>query len=469
MTARRRLAIAAAGPVRVVILLSALLTASCAVRPGDILLVTIDTLRPDHLSLLGYPRRTTPNLERWFAGAAIFERAYATEASTPPSVVSILSGRLPQEHRVRLYYQLLPNDARILPDLLPERYQTAAFVSNAVLTNEAMGFAARFDHYDDFVDSAAFKDVTRTVYERNARDTTDAALRWLDEHRDPSRPLFLWVHYIDPHRPYGPPTDWPRSFTHEGQAPIPRGRITDNMRDPEITDGLTYVDRYDEEIAYTDAQVGRLLEGYARRHPIDDALVVFTADHGETMMEHQLWFAHGYQVHDAIVRVPLFIRGPGVVPGRRTGLVSGIDVVPTALAFAGVAAPASLGGIDLARPGTVPEDRIVFTEAAAFKQQWRAAIQGGAKWAVGLARGDGTVTERRLYDLAADPGESTHALWPPEDGAAARRLLELCRADPDPGGLPLEYRKGVTLAAPKVAPRADEAARARLRALGYVE
>ena len=113
---------------------------------GDILLVTVDTLRPDHLGIYGYARATSPNLDRWFADGAIFERAYATEANTPPSVVSILTGLLPQEHRVRLFYQLLPQETRLVSELLPPAYQTAAFVSNIVLTDEALGAAGRFDH-----------------------------------------------------------------------------------------------------------------------------------------------------------------------------------------------------------------------------------------------------------------------------------------------------------------------------------
>ena len=303
---------------------------------GDILLITIDTLRADHLGSYGYERGTTPGIDRWFQDGAVFERAYATEASTAPSVISILSGLIPQEHGVRVFFQITPKETALIPDLLPDEYETAAFVSNTVLTDEAIGIAYRFDHYDDFVDE---RESDRLVFERNARRTTDAALAWLKSDRDAERPLFLWVHYIDPHGPYDPPPQWKRSFRHEGTAPVEVDRILPFQRVPGIDDALEYVDLYDEEIAYMDAHVERLLEGYASLAEIDDALLILSADHGETMIEHESWFTHSYQVYEPIIRVPLLIRGPGVNRGRFNTLVSGVDLAPTLLRFAGVAPP----------------------------------------------------------------------------------------------------------------------------------
>ncbi|GAG03132.1 unnamed protein product, partial [marine sediment metagenome] len=269
-----------------------------------------------HLGLYGYERNTSPEIDRWFADAAIFERAYTTNAHTPPSVVSILTGQLPQEHGVRLFYQLLPEGVLLIPDRLPGSYQTAAFVSNVVLTEEALGIANRFDHFDDRVDE---KEPLRSVYERNARRTTNAVLLWLAEHRDAERPLFLWVHYIDPHGPYRAPSGAAGSFQHEGRLPVENKRILNYQREKGVEDALDYVDRYDEEIAYVDAQIGRLLDGYAQRHDSAAALVIFSADHGESMIEHERWFTHGYQVYEEIIRIPLMIRGPGLEGGRRRG------------------------------------------------------------------------------------------------------------------------------------------------------
>ena len=449
------------------LLLPWLLLPACrpdATPARDVLLITVDTLRPDHLGLYGYGRASSPQLDRWFADAALFERAYSTSASTSPSVVSLLSGRLPQEHGVRLFFQLVNDDYELLPELLPSSYQTAAFVSNFVLTDEAIGLARAFDHYDDFV---AERESSREIYHRSARGTTDAALAWLARRSDAERPLFLWLHYIDPHGPYDPPGDWERSFTHAQALPISPQRVRPHLRLRGVEDGLEYVDRYDEEIAYADAHIGRLLEGYAKQRDLAQTLVIFTADHGESMMDHEGWFRHGYQVYEEIVRVPLAIRGPGVVPGRQTAPVSGIDLLPTLLAFAGVSPPAGGAGIDLLS-GSLPPDRTLFAEALEPPTQWRAAIRGSRKWLVELRHGERTILERRLYDLAADPEEARPKVWPQGD-PTGDRLLELCRSDPDPGGRPTRYRAGVYTAAPKVAPRADSEDLHRLRALGYVE
>jgi len=436
-------------------------------RPGDILLITVDTLRPDHLGLYGYERATSPTIDRWFVDAAIFEGAYTTNAHTPPSVVSILTGQLPQEHGVRLFYQLLPRGVLLIPDRLPDSYRTAAFVSNVVLTEEALGIASHFDHFDDRVDE---KEPHRRVYERNARRTTNAVLLWLAEHRDPECPLFLWVHYNDPHGPYRPPSDAVVSFQHEGRVPVRNKRILRYQREKGVADALDYVDRYDEEIAYVDAQIGRLLDGYAQRHDPAAALMIFTADHGESMIEHERWFTHGYQVYEEIIRIPLVIRGPGVGRGRRQGVVSTIDLMPTILQFAGASAPGLEGRPLLRGLEQESSDRIVFAEGGPDLTLLRAAIQGDRKWVTRVRVGKREPTQHEFFDLANDPGEKAPQEWAPAEPAeGALELLGLIERDPAPGGRPESLRKGVQLTAPKVAPRADQEVIERLRALGYVE
>ena len=433
-------------------------------RQPDILLITVDTLRPDHLGLYGYERPTSPRIDAFFAYGAIFERSYSVEANTPQSVLTLISGLPPRHHGVRSFYELLSKDVEIVPDRLPGAYQSAAFVSNIVLTDEAIGIGGRFDYYDDFVDEP--ESDRDHIYERRASRTTDAALKWLTESRDPERPLFLWVHYIDPHGPYDAPEGAPQRFEHANWSTPPKvGRIAAYQFDPEITNAYTYVDRYDEEIAYTDLHVGRLLDGYGANAKLDDAFVVLTADHGESMIEHGLWFTHGYHVWNEILRVPLMIRGPGVEAGRRTGLTSGIDVAPTLLAAAGVAGPEArdeLGrGFDLRRDQERP-DRVVVGEASLNDHRWRMGVRGNDKW-IFSTQGE-RVIPKFHYDLTKDPGELGERQWfvnpPPKE------VLALIETDPIDGTVAAD-RKGQQLRGPKIDPRVTEAQRKQLEALGY--
>ncbi len=443
----------------------AAVASGCGEPPGDILLISVDTLRADHTGLYGYERDTTPAIDAWFEAGAIYTRAYATDASTTPSMLSMLSGKLPQDHGVRLFFQVLEDAIPLIPDRLPANYQSAAFVSNMVLTDEAVGIADRFDHFDDFVDQP---ESDRDVFERNAARTTDAVLGWLAEERDEDRPLFLWVHYVDPHGPYRPPADAPVSFAAQGERVIPSARIPAYIREPEVDNGLEYVARYDAEIAYLDQQLDRLLRGYAVERSLDSALLIFTADHGESLMDHELWFSHGYQVYDEIVRVPLALRGPGVAGGKRGGLVSLVDVYATVLLHAGVA-PEGASAVDLRDGSGIAADRVVFSEARDYKFQWRAAIRGDEKWVLGVDRKGQPTDRRRFYDLGDDPQESSARTWGEDDADVTRRLLELQSADPDPGGVPVRYARGRRLAGPKVAPDLTPEVLDRLRALGYVD
>jgi arylsulfatase A-like enzyme len=439
--------------------------------PLSILLITVDTLRADHLGLYGYERKTSPNVDRWFADGWVFERAYATETSTSPSVVSILSGVLPQRHGVRLFYQRVPDTTATAADLLRARgYQTAAVVSNVVLTDEAIGLAARFDDYDDFVDE---KESRRPIWQRSAKRTTDAALQWLVTRRDPRRPHFLWVHYIDPHGPYEPPADAPRRFRHSGSVPVDSARILDYQRDPAIKDARDYEDRYDEEIAYCDREIGRLLEGYEKHVSVASSLLIFAADHGEMMAEHEFWFTHSYDVYEGMAHVPLTLRIPGQSAARFFVPVSLVDVLPTMLDLAGVPVPAGLDGNSLLRFASGPpasSARPVYVEATNFAgtAQRRALIQGNHKWIEQLRRPEGAVMRRYRIDLDEDPGETRFRDWEKSDSARVAPLEALVSADPDPAGMPREYSRGHKLATAKVRPDVSPEVREKLRALGYL-
>jgi arylsulfatase A-like enzyme len=434
-------------------LLLATLVLGCAESPpGDILLITIDTVRADHLDLYGYDRPTTPNLSRIFADGAIFERAYATTSYTSASTASILTGYLPQRHRVREFDQIFPKETAILSELLAPRYQTVAFISTRILSDDGTGMGDRFDYFDDAMQPE------KDPPERDARATTDAVLSWLRKSDSLERPLFLWVHFKDPHAPYRPPAPYLNRFQFKEEDHPELKAPAASKRSAVTPEQLAYADRYDEEIAYVDAEIGRLIDGYAEIKELDHALLIVTADHGECLLERKRRFVHAFHVFEELVRVPLLVRGPGVMPGRRQGLVSGIDIAPTVLAFAGVEVPPSFSGLDLSGREFIPPDRIVFAESIFFfltGAQWRTAIQGNSKWAVKLHKGE----QRELFfDLSQDPLERAPKAWKGESDAA-HQLLELVASDPDPAGIPRDPERGVLQANnPDL-----------LRALGYVE
>ena len=450
-------------------LAAVLLAVSCAAaagcgrgagKSGDVVLVTVDTLRADRIGLLGQTRDLTPEIDAFFADGAIYERAYATAAATSPSVVSLLTGKDPIEHGVRLLYQLVPSDVTLVTERLPEPWQTAAFVSSAVVTNEALGIADRFDHYDDFVDE---QELHRVNYERRAERTTAAVLDWVEREADPERPLFLWIHYIDPHGPYHAPEPFRGTLDHEGHVPVELQRIPRYQRAPGVDDALDYVDRYDEEIAYLDAQFGRLVAGLEKARGLDDALVLLTSDHGETLNEYERWFAHDWHVYEELIRVPLLVRGPGTRSGRSAAPVSNVDVAPTVLRHAGAPA-AELADVDLRRPGSMPRERVVFAESTKSSGQWLAAIGAEEKAMVAVTAGR-KISEARAFPIGAP--ETSRASDP--DGDLVRVLRQRAADDPAPAGIPENVRRGMKPGAPKVAPGVSPEAEERLRALGYVE
>jgi arylsulfatase A-like enzyme len=173
-------------------------------EPGDfprpnILLLTVDTLRADHTQLNGYERKTTPEIAAFFKDDTVYEHAYSAASKTAESCFSFLSGLYPQNHGVRLHRQKLHDGLMTVPKVLGlAGYQTAAVVSNSVLGREASGLDTHFHHFDDYVFQ---KEAHRTFYERTAQPTTDAALKWLTTKRSGDKPVFLWVHYMDPHGP----------------------------------------------------------------------------------------------------------------------------------------------------------------------------------------------------------------------------------------------------------------------------
>lgn len=451
---------------------------SRSATPPNILLVTVDTLRADHTSLHGYVRPTTPKLDEYFDEGVRYDHAYSATSKTASSVFSILTGLYPQNHGVRLQFQKVHPDLVTLSQRLSDAgYQTAAVISNSVLAREATGLDEHFDYYDDFVDQ---KEEYRNYYERGARGTTEAALKWLAGEREEGKPVFLWVHYMDPHGPYHPPDDKPTDFEHEIPVRIEYDRIQGYVQEPGNNDGMDYIDRYDEETAYFDEGAGKVLAAWQELGLQEGSLVVFTADHGETMMDHKKWFRHSYHAFEELVHVPLAIRGTGFPSGVRVDeRVTNIAIAPTIMKAAGIELPANLDAGPLTAE---PEARHIFVESFFTRRQWRGVLEANTSrkymTLVTTKTDSPQYVRRRWYDLEADPYEQHKKPWPDEDDwtPGARALIDWIEADQDLGReLPRKYiGRGKKIGKPKkappgIAPDVDERQLEQLRALGYVE
>jgi arylsulfatase len=396
-----------------------------------VFLITCDTLRADCLGLYGDPRGASPRLDALGERGAVFEEAYATAPMTQPSVSSLMTGRLPEHIGVaRGNLRLLPPEVETLAErLAAEGVATAAVVSNSVLRREEgspdedHGVAQGFGHYDDRMEE---QEANREAFERRAAGTTDAAIAWL-EAADLERSLFLWVHYQDPHGPYTPPPELSREFATDpgGEAPLAAG--TTNLGAGQIPSyqllgaerrPSVYRDRYFAEIRHFDAELGRFLDWLGARGLLASSYVLFTADHGESLGEHDYWFCHGENVHREVVRVPLVVcapegaRGPR---GRVEAVVSLVDVFPTVLEVFGLE-PGAVAGRSLLSP---PQGERVVGQSLvprSGRERW---------WGVSDGRYRAIWSERhpepRLFDVRADPGEERDLAG--TDPERARRMI----------------------------------------------
>lgn len=395
--------------------------------PPDILLLTIDTLRPDHLPFFGGRHDNAPFLSSLARGAVLYPSAFSTSSWTVPAVTSMLSGLYPISHGVThgsvlkgavVNQEILAADVPTLAEFLKRAgYATAAVVANAHL-NPGTHFDRGFDRYVPVGFSPA-----------DSVNFGVRQLRPLLQSRD--RPLFLWLHYFDPHHPYIPREPWVREYCADMTAAefIEMAGLQSRWADFERAAGgnrkrMLDIARghYDSEIRYLDE---RLREMFAEFPRLDAALILFTADHGEELMEHG-FPTHGRNLHDTTIRIPFFIRPPGGgAPDTIRSAVSLVDVAPTLLAAAGGAAPRLWSGTVVWRDGRAvppPEERRVLAELDRIPKQAIHKAFLSARWKV-IHEIDRKRT--RLFDRGADPGERKDLA--PADPARADELLREMR------------------------------------------
>lgn len=425
-----------------------------AARRPNVIFITVDTLRADRLGFLGSRTTRTPNLDAIAERSVIFERARAAFPKTNPALSSMMTGRYPSAHGVRRNGAVLPEAELTLAEILRAAgYGTYAFISNHVMVSR-YGLAQGFTLYDANLPDPI---PTRQSRERIAAHHTDAVLSWAST-SPPASPFFLWVHYIDPHGPYTPPGFHAGSSASAVPGPIlpvsptnsAVGAIPAYQALPGVTSADEYLARYDAEVDYLDREAGRLVDGLRVRGLFEGALVVFTADHGESLGDHDLWFQHGSSVHEPQIHIPLTILGPGIAARSVDAPVSAVDLMPTILEHLGLPLPGGLQGASLGPwlRGETPAraaDRILFAEMG----RKRAAMRGTVKliW-------DDEKKSVALYDLASDPAEQVDlASSRLEEG---RRLM----------GAVLAYNRQNTR---DEAADEDEETKLILRSLGYIE
>ena len=413
-------------------------------RP-DIVFISFDTLRRDHVSCFGHERLTTPFVDAVARTGVLFEDCQAVIPVTGPSHISMFSGVHAQTHGAFRNGTKLDAARVTLPQLLADvGYRTHAVVSGWTLKDRMCGLARCFGGYDE---SGMDQRVNVVTTMRTADDVTDAALGWADEvTKSADRPpFFLFVHYFDPHEPYAAPNS-----EVPGPNPLADGG-------PDLEKHTSALADYDREIAYTDGELGRLLTGLRERGLLDDAVTVFTADHGQSFGEHgygKAEGAHGRRAYQSGLAVPLVIAAPGRIPGGRVSElpVTHLDLLPTLADLAGVPVetwPRDLHGRSLAEVLADPSAPPPW--GTALRRRYGIAFSGatGNKWnffrwmqnkevdaakpqryAVLRGRDRKVIVNPRkkhaveCYDLVKDPGELTPLTCSARDLGEVAKLAE---------------------------------------------
>ncbi len=397
--------------------------ASCSGgRPRNVLLVSIDTLRADHLGCYGFQNDTTPHIDALARAGVRFENVLSPVPLTLPAHASLLTGTIPPIHGIHdnLSSRLEEASTTLAELFRKQGFRTGAIVSSFVLDSR-FNLSQGFDTYND-----EFEEEHKIAFlsERKGDETTRLARAWLEEHRGGK--FFLFLHYYDPHDDYAPPPPFDARF---------------------------FSDPYSGEVAFVDQQVGEVVSKLEELDLFDDTLIVVVGDHGEMLEEHGE-ATHGYFIYESALRVPWILRGPGIQPGVVAERVGLIDVAPTIAALLGLELPTPTQGRDLSASiggGDVEGRRELYVESVTPNRYY------------GLNSLFGLVTDRwkyihteraELYDLADDPEEATNLVDdnPRIASGMKSRLDEILEAKAPSGS----------------EPNLDEDALKRLGALGYL-
>lgn len=417
------------------------------------LIIGVDTLRPDHLGCYGYDRQTSPNIDRLARDGAVFRNTVSQAPWTLPSFGTVFTSLYPSQHGAGTLKKKVRTSFPTLATILSEAgYRTGAVISASVLHRET-GISRGFEYYA----------VPEGRAKRRGDEVTDVALQWIDG--GDGSPFFLFAHYWDPHEPYEPSAPYDTMFDPSYQGKIgnsfnPRALMLSaesQIRGMGASqshglgeDDLNHiVSLYDGEIAFADEQIGRLLKGFEERGIKDNTLVILLSDHGEEFSEHG-GFGHGHTMFSELINVALILTMPGSVPSGRIidEQVRLLDVTPTVLDLLGLDSGFAFEGASLV-PLAVGEGKVMAGPRALFPPPvaYSEAIQSGPErkavtahpWKViyELSSGD-----QMLFNLKEDPAESRNCMGEhpdviaPLNGLLSRALLELSEdwyVEVDPG------------------------------------
>jgi len=351
------------------------------VEKPNVILVTMDTTRADHLACYGYPNVRTPNLDALAQNGILFEQCTSTNPLTLPAHCSILTGFNPTYHGVRINGNTaLSSEQTTLAEVLSANGYTCGAFLGAFVLDGRWGLNQGFAHYDDEFDLKKYKHLDLGGVQRPGNEVVDAALAWLTDNK--TKPFFAWVHLYDPHHPYEPPE--PYFSQYNGGA----------------------ISLYDGEIAFVDSQVGRLTEWLAANGLDRRTLVVAVGDHGEGLGDHGE-MTHGYFIYDSTTRVPLILATPiEALRGRRvTSQVATVDIFPTVLEIAGIPGTPSVQGRSLLPLGFDPSRG---REVPAYSESMAPNLQFGWAPLHGLHTSRFKLIDAprpELYDISTDREE----------------------------------------------------------------
>jgi arylsulfatase A-like enzyme len=413
-----------------------------------VVFVSIDTLRPDHLGCYGYPRPTSPEIDRFRQEAILFEQAVAHAPSTLSSHASMFTSLLPPHHGASvLDRSAVAPTVTLLAELLRDAgFATASFNGGGQL-HPVWGLDRGFDVWESFAASEGDRLGEDTFQER-----LDAARGWLESVRD--EPFFLFLHTYEVHHPYTPEPERLALMEsgYEGRLPGHISirvleKINDGIKELRPGDREHIVATYDAEISSADAGFGELLDRLREMGRYDPSIIVLTSDHGEAFGERGRIGWHGDSLFDEQLRIPLLVRLPG---GRLAGTtvaeqVRGVDLAPTLLSLLGLPIPEGFSGAVVDVAGRADTDR-----------PWALAGVDGFPNELAVRTPRWKWYQGRLFDLTADPGERADVAsqHPEVEQDLAGELAELMQSRPPAGQTPIEV---------------DEELEERLRALGYVE